>query len=107
MKIKRSETGTYFVEPVCDEDVRFMDALMVAVDAFEKAYYPMILLKERLLLLVAHRLIALNQINVTVVICDIHNSFPRFGGVFTSPAHPSMPRSRVRQSPCPSPRRSP
>lgn len=41
MKIKRSETGTYFVEPVCDEDVRFMDALMVAVDAFEKAYYPM------------------------------------------------------------------
>lgn len=40
MKIKRSETGTYFVEPVCDEDVRFLDALMAAVDAFEKAYYP-------------------------------------------------------------------
>lgn len=41
MKIQRSETGVYFVEPVCDKDVRFMDALMAAVDAFEKAYYPM------------------------------------------------------------------
>ena len=41
MKIKRSKPGVYFVEPVCDEDVRFMDALMAAVDAFEKAYYPM------------------------------------------------------------------
>jgi len=41
MKIKRSEPGIYFVEPVCDEDVRFMDALMAAVDAFKKAYYPM------------------------------------------------------------------
>ena len=41
MKIQRSETGAYFVEPVCDEEVRFMDALMAAVDAFEKAYYPM------------------------------------------------------------------
>ena len=40
MKITRSETGIYFVEPVCDEDVRFLDALMAAVDAFEKAYYP-------------------------------------------------------------------
>lgn len=41
MKIQRSETGAYFVEPVCDKDVRFMDALMAAIDAFEKAYYPM------------------------------------------------------------------
>lgn len=41
MKIKRSKPSVYFVEPVCDEDVRFMDALMAAVDAFEKAYYPM------------------------------------------------------------------
>lgn len=40
MKIKKSKPGVYFVEPVCDEDIRFLDALMAAVDAFEKAYYP-------------------------------------------------------------------
>ena len=40
MKIQKTDSGCYFVEPVCSDEEKLMEAISIAVKFFNESYYP-------------------------------------------------------------------